>query len=261
MRAADRGTGSMSGVDDWEGHWADFADSTSRNPAQEFRRQLVMALLGDGGAAPRRLLDIGCGQGDLLASLRESFPHAELAGVELSAEGVRRSAAKVPDARLVQADLVAGFEPPADLVGWADAAVCSEVLEHVDDPAALLRHASRMLAPGARVVVTVPGGPRTAFDRHIGHRRHFTPASLRSAIAASGLEVERVGGRGFPFFDLYKLVVMARGDKVAVDVASSSPPSRLAEVTMGLFGHLLRPGRTSSRWGWQVVGVARRPLA
>jgi SAM-dependent methyltransferase len=246
-------------VDDWDGHWADFADSTSRNPAQEFRRQLILQLLLTDGTAPRRLLDIGSGQGDLLASLREQMPDAELLGVELSAEGVRRSAAKVPTARFVQADLLARFEPPFELREWADAAVCSEVLEHVDEPAALLRHATAMLAPGARLVVTVPGGPRTAFDRHIGHRRHFTPPKLRDVLLGAGLEVERVGGRGFPFFDLYKLVVLARGDKVAVDVAAGSPPSRLADRTMQVFGHLLRPDRTSARWGWQVVGVARRP--
>jgi 2-polyprenyl-3-methyl-5-hydroxy-6-metoxy-1,4-benzoquinol methylase len=36
--------------------------------------------------------------------------------------------------------------------------VCSEVLEHVDRPRELLANAAAYLAPGCRLVVTVPGG-------------------------------------------------------------------------------------------------------
>ena len=57
-------------------------------------------------AEPHRVLDIGSGQGDLLAAMRPHWPTAELAGIELSAEGVRRSQVKVPDARFVQLDLM-----------------------------------------------------------------------------------------------------------------------------------------------------------
>ena len=43
-----------------------------------------------------------------------------------------------------------------------------------------MRNAAALLAPGAKVVVTVPGGPRSAFDKHIGHCRHFTAAAART---------------------------------------------------------------------------------
>ena len=61
----------------------------------------------------------------------------------------------------------------------ADVAVCSEVLEHLNDPATFLRTATAALSPGATFIVTVPGGPRSEFDRLIGHRRHYTPQSIR----------------------------------------------------------------------------------
>jgi SAM-dependent methyltransferase len=235
----------------------------SDNPAQEYRRRVIAARIGVGaGAAPRRLLDIGSGQGDLLASLRDDLPETELAGLELSAEGIRISRAKVPSARFFQVDLMTARELPPEIEGWADVAVCSEVLEHVDDPARLLRVASRAIAPGGRLIVTVPGGPRTAFDRFIGHRRHFRPAALRTVLEQAGLEVDDVTGTGFPFFNLYKLIVLLRGKALTRDLAATSnEPSKLAQAAMKSFAVVLRPECNSSRYGWQLAATTRRRAA
>ena len=245
-------------VDDWESHWSDYSDSATANPAQRYRRELISAIIERAGV-PRRFLDIGSGQGDLLASLRDRWPDAELAGFELSAEGIRRARAKVPSARFTQLDLVATTQVPAEMNDWADVAVCSEVLEHVDEPERLLLTASRCIAPGGLLVVTVPGGPRTAFDRFIGHRRHFRSAALRSTLMRADLDVERVSGAGFPFFNLYKLVVLLRGTALVEDVAGE--PSPLAVAVMRGFGILLIPRLNSSRFGWQRTASARRPRA
>jgi len=133
------------------------------------------------------------------------------------------------------------------------------VLEHVDRPDVLLRNGATTVAPGGRVLITVPGGPRTAFDRHIGHRRHYDRRALTEVIVAAGLEPELVAGSGLPFFNLYKLVVLARGERLIADVAASQPPSRLASAVMHVFRTVLRPGLCSSRHGWQLRAVARRP--
>src|SRR5437763_1411072 len=82
--------------------------------------------------------------------------------------GVGIARRKVPRATFLAADI---FKPPAALkefAGWATHAICSEVLEHVDDPASFLKQAGEFLSPDARLIVTVPGGPMSAFDRHIG---------------------------------------------------------------------------------------------
>ncbi len=57
-------------ADDWEAHWSEYADTASDNPAQEYRRQLILELADRAGGPPARSLDIGSGQGDLLAALR-----------------------------------------------------------------------------------------------------------------------------------------------------------------------------------------------
>ena len=251
---ADDGDGA--GRDDWETHWTEYADTAEDNPAQAYRRALIARALA--GMAPlRTVVDIGSGQGDLLADLHQQQPDLELLGLELSGSGIDVARAKVPTARFEQVDLLAGA-PDTDLDGWADAGICSEVLEHVDEPEILLRNGATTIAPGGRVLITVPGGPRTAFDRHIGHRRHYDTRSLRDVIRRAGLEPELVAGHGLPFFNLYKLVVLARGERLIADVAASEPPSRLATAVMAGFRAVLRPGLCSSRHGWQLLAVARK---
>jgi histidinol-phosphate phosphatase family protein len=247
-------------IDDWESHWSEFADSASDNPAQAFRRELIGASVERAGGA-KRLVDIGSGQGDLLASLHDRWPAAELVGLELSAEGIRRAREKVSTARFFQIDLLTTSDIPREIEEWADVAVCSEVLEHVDDPVRLLRTATRCLAPDGLLVLTVPGGPRTAFDRFIGHRRHFRTAALRAVLREAGLDVERVSGAGFPFFNLYKLVVLLRGRALVRDVSSSTDRSWPAAAAMRCFGFVLTPRLNSSRFGWQLTAeTRRRPL-
>jgi hypothetical protein len=138
--------------------------------------------------------------------------------------------------------------------------VCSEVLEHVDSPEDFLKAARPFLAEGAGLVVTVPGGPMSAFDRHIGHRRHFTRDSISRCLAAAGFTVERVYLSGFPFFNLYRGVVIARGEKLADDVNAGQGgfSAWLAGAVMAVFRGLFRLNLRNSPFGWQVVAVARK---
>ena len=246
--------------DDWDAHWRAFEAAAGTNPAQRFRRRLILRLLAaDGG--PGRLLDVGSGTGDLAAAARQAFPAAEILGLELSRSGIEAARGKVADATFLQADLLRGDPPAGDRQDWATHAVCSEVLEHVESPLRLLENVRPYLAPRCLLVVTVPGGPMTAFDRHIGHRRHFRPEDVRSLLEAAGFEVERATGAGFPVFDLYRLAVRARGARVADDVAHRPEPSRVARRALRAFDVAFRVQPTSVPRGWQVVAAGRLPPA
>jgi trans-aconitate methyltransferase len=249
----------MTAGDEWDRHWSEFADSIRRNPAQEFRRRLILRLLGDPGKL-ERVLDIGSGSGDFAAALRSAAPSAAFLGLELSVAGVEEAKRRVPDAEFVVRDLMESGEPAPEHRGWATHAVCSEVLEHVDEPVTLLRNAVPYLAPGCRVVVTVPGGPMTAFDRHIGHRRHYAPPELAALLAEAGFEDVRASGAGFPSFNLYRLFLLVLGERV-VEHAGAAKPSRPARAATAFFEALLCRNLHLSSRGWQTVATARLPYA
>jgi SAM-dependent methyltransferase len=247
--------------DDWDEHWEHYAAAAKYSPTQIYRRWLTLRLLERRGA-PRRLVDFGSGPGDLLEDAARRWPGAELLGLEMSATGIELAKEKVPGAEFIQANLEADETPDERFIGWGTHAACSEVLEHVDDPVALLRHARSYLQPGARLVVTVPGGTMSAFDRHIGHRRHYTPEMLEQTFTDAGLESTIVGGAGFPFFNFYRWFVVKRGEKVIDDVFADGGKLTLsARLAMLAFRPLLAVSLPRSPWGTQIFGVAVEPPA
>lgn len=246
--------------DNWEQHWNSYSDAAERSPGQRYRRRLIFQLLAAHGCSSgSRIIDLGSGQGALARDLSTAFTNAEVAGVELSAAGVAIASAKVPGARFFQRDLLKPAATLAPPRGWANYAVCSEVLEHVDDPALFLSHASEYLGPGGKLIITVPGGPMSQFDRHIGHRRHFDPEALRSLLELSGFNVELATTAGFPFFNLYRWIVILRGSSLISDVNSNSRgiTSLLARAAMALFSPIFRLNLFDTRFGWQIVAVAK----
>ena len=122
-----------------------------------------------------------------------------------------------------------------------------------------MRNAAALLRPGSRVVVTVPGGPRSAFDRHIGHYRHFDAAGLTNVLTDAGYRVERVLRAGFPFFNLYKLAVIARGKRL-IDAVENRPaqaqPSGVEALAVRFFDGGFKHNRDDSALGWQLAAVA-----
>jgi ubiquinone/menaquinone biosynthesis C-methylase UbiE len=250
--------------DNWDRHWNEFSRAAQQNPAQEYRRRLMFSLLGLANSGTGvRLLDIGSGQGDMAVAVRSALPLAEIVGLELSQSGVEISRQKVPDARFVQCNLLEEMGPSEDLRGWATHAVCSEVIEHVDDPCHLLRSARPYMSPGCKLVVTAPGGPMSAFDKHIGHRKHFRPSEIELLFREAGYVPERITGAGFPFFNLYRCAIVLRGKKLIEDLSARENPSasRSARMAMVMFHQLFRLNLNSSPWGWQMVGEAQVPDA
>ena len=242
--------------DDWNRHWKDLESSSGVNPAQEYRRRLVLKYLDLNPATSSRVLDIGSGLGDFLRALHAFYPEVPKLGLEYSQRGVEIARRRVPMALFLQRDLISGNDDPAEHRGFATHAVCSEVLEHVDDPVRLLENARPYMADGCRLVVTVPGGPRSAFDMHIGHRRHFTPADLHQVLTEAGFVVEQTIGAGFPFFNLYRLTVILRGNQLVKD--ASGRPSALLKIVSAMFAVLFRLNIAQSSLGWQTLAVARK---
>jgi hypothetical protein len=102
----------------------------------------------------------------------------------------------------------------------------------------------------------------SAFDRHIGHRRHWNRRDIDTLLRDAGYQPERTTGAGFPFFNLYRGVVILRGKKLIADVSTGDdrPVPFAARAMMSVFRQLFRLNVDSSAWGWQMVATARAPI-
>ncbi len=103
------------------------------------------------GANPHdRILEVGCGGGHIL----RMFPENNLVGVDVSGEMIQKSERNLRDYNVT---LLRGELHQVDLPrDGFDRVICSEVLEHVVDPGALIATMARLVAPDGKLVVTVP---------------------------------------------------------------------------------------------------------
>lgn len=108
---------------------------------------LKARFLVDHVPAQGKLLDIGCGEGKLLRTLARERPALALHGCDI------RVPQRTPT-EFAFAEVTSEALPYDD--GTFDAAMLFDVLEHVPDPAGMLREAARVLAPGGRLVAFVP---------------------------------------------------------------------------------------------------------
>ena len=102
-------------------------------------------------AAPARVVDLGCGAGNVTRLLAERWPEARITGVDSSAEMLEKARAQAPSAAFVEAD-IAGWraEAPPDVI-FTNAA-----LQWLDDHEGLFPDLLSKLAPGGRLAVQMP---------------------------------------------------------------------------------------------------------
>ena len=123
------------------------ASEASGGTSSDTIKTLVLACLDDERAAGR-LLDFGAGRGELLTRLHASGRYAALAGADLFP---RPNGLAAPIA-WHQQDLnnALSIAPSFDVV------ICSETIEHLENPRQTLRTLHGLLAPGGLLVLTMP---------------------------------------------------------------------------------------------------------
>ncbi len=105
----------------------------------------------------RHVLDYGCGDGSFLAMLSDENDNAPRAavGAELSEGLVEDCRRRLGGRDRLDFLLVAELEEERHRAAY-DLVVCMEVLEHVVDAAPIVARLKRVLAPGGRLVISVP---------------------------------------------------------------------------------------------------------
>ncbi len=188
----------------WSGGWDDMR---RYGPMARHSRRLMREM--SEGLKPRSILDVGCGEGSLLAALAAAHPAATLAGVEISENAVALAKRGLPSADVSALDVsTARLNKTFDLV------VCADVVEHIADDQAAMNNMSAMTASGGAVIVATLQGRMRRFEADIGHMRNYAKGELATKMTAAGLTVDKTIEWGFPFYSpLYRDLLETIGNR------------------------------------------------
>ncbi len=162
--------------------------------------------------AARSVLDVGCGSGALAVEYLRRNPAALMVGIERDA-----AAAAIARGRMhhvLEGDVERDPLPFQGNLpqGGFDCIIYGDVLEHFQDPWAVLRQQVRALAPGGTVLVCMPNVEHWSFVERLlrgtwnyepqglfdsTHLRWFSLESTRRALIEAGLQPVDVKGRVF----------------------------------------------------------------
>lgn len=170
--------------------------------------------------AGKRVIDIGCGGGILAESMARKG--ADVTGIDLSDKALKvadlhslESGAKVRY-KLIAAEAMAEEEP-----GQYDVVTCMEMLEHVPDPAAIVKACATLVKPGGDIFLsTLNRNPKAYLFAILGaeyilrllpkgthdYDKFITPSELSQYARSAGLDVNSMRGMGYnPLTKIYSL--------------------------------------------------------
>ncbi len=169
--------------------------------------------------AGAQLLDVGCGGGLLSEALAREG--AQVTALDLSPELIEIAKLHLLESRLTHPNLhalhVEYLLTPVEALaaerpGAFDALTCMELLEHVPDPAAMLKACATLLRPGGRLIVSTLNRTPAAFALAIvgaeyvagllprGTHRYaqfIKPSEMAAWLRAAGLQLEDVDGLAY----------------------------------------------------------------
>jgi SAM-dependent methyltransferase len=210
----------------------------------------VSSLLAPNGL--HNILDVGCGDGLLFEALAS---YGRVEGVEIDPLTV------APDSPWRERIHFGPFDESFRPDRRYDLILMLDVLEHLPNPAAALRHAAALLTDRGAVLVTVPAF-RALWTSHDDLNRHFTrytKASFAELAAASGVRVSR---SWYLFHWLFpaKLAVRIKERLVAPKPASPAIPPALINAVLVAATRLEQAtlSRLPMPFGSSLAAVCRR---
>ena len=232
------------------------------------RRQIIRQIVGAvlPASAESGILDVGCGTGGNIADLAADYP---CLGIDTSVEAIAFARQRFSGVRFICGTApsdVLEFLPQIRLI------LLMDVLEHVADDKALLRHLVSAAEPGAYFLITVPANPKlwSGHDVAFGHYRRYetkTFEELWRDLPLRPLLVSHFNSRLCPLVKAVRAMNRRRGKALGAAGTDFRMPKPLANralrrVFAGESRRLIKTLRNRGagyRRGVSLISLLQRP--
>lgn len=171
-----------------------------------------------------RVIDVGCGLGGNLKFCAHRAAHA--IGIDIDPSRVQHTANLLKEAGIKSFDVIESNGDPLPVSsGSIDKIICTEVLEHVNDPKLYMKELVRIGKPGAQYLISVPGQLSEIVLKSVAppewfqspnHIRVFSQDSFKQLIEDAGLLVEQQSFVGF-FWSIWHAIACKCGDEIVLN--------------------------------------------
>ena len=172
------------------------------------------------GLAGKKVLDVGCGGGILAESMASCG--ADVLGIDMGKAPLTVARLHAMEAEIdLEYRQITVEELAEEMPGQFDAVTCMEMLEHVPDPASIIRACYKLVKPGGDVFMsTLNRNPKSFMFAVVGaeyilqmlpkgthdYKKFIKPSELSNWARAAGLELKDITGLSYnPLTKVYKL--------------------------------------------------------
>ena len=228
------------------------------------RREIIYDLLQQtyhNGLSKISMIEIGCGNGSVLQYLKNKGVNVEGGDLFLEALQFCQKRVNVP---LYQFDVLNTpfVNEQYDVVGLFD------VIEHIEDDAAVLKEMHRICKPGGRIILTVPANKLlwSYFDVLSHHKRRYSKKELCQKLQDAGFAVEKLSFFVFFLFPMmlaYRIAKNLSHRSSNANSLSSYTELQTLPLVNGVFLQTLRLEkllirRTNLPFGTSLLAIARK---
>lgn len=237
---------------DYEKWWRDYDEINRLDPGTRIRKELII----DEIKAPKykTILDLGCGSGELLASIKKSYSEKELYGADVSKEALEL----LEKRNIARRSFLLDLEKPPQKgpgYGYYDAVICSEVIEHLKNWEHTFELLNKLTKEGskAKVIITTQSGKKYPHHVSIGHIQHFEPKEIASKLKENSFNVTYANKLGWPFMNIKNLMVT---HLLGGNTLKSGKISLIQKIGLRIFYPLYKISLKG--FGPQIVVIAER---